>query len=119
MDPSDKTRVVDLVKGSGHVVAVTGDGINDAPAPRHADIGVAMGLAGTDVAKESAEIVLLDDSFSTLVRAVEQGPVIYANISTGVVSCLTSNVIASRPGFHRQWMSTLSALWSAALPNTS
>lgn len=91
VDPGDKTRIVDLVKRSGHVVAVTGDGINDAPALRHASIGVAMGASGTDVAKEAAEIVLLDDSFSTLVRAVEQGRVIYANISKGVIGCLTSN----------------------------
>lgn len=91
VDPEDKTRIVDLVKRSGHVVAVTGDGINDAPALRHASIGVAMGVSGTDVAKEAAEIVLLDDSFSTLVRAVEQGRVIYANITKGVLSCLTSN----------------------------
>jgi Ca2+-transporting ATPase len=91
VDPEDKTRIVDLVKRSGHVVAVTGDGINDAPALRHANIGVAMGVSGTDVAKEASEIVLLDDSFSTLVRAVEQGRVIYANISKGVLGCLTSN----------------------------
>jgi Ca2+-transporting ATPase len=91
VDPEDKTRIVDLVKRSGHVVAVTGDGINDAPALRHATIGVAMGLSGTDVAKEAAEIVLLDDSFSTLVRAVRQGRVIYANITKGVLGCLTSN----------------------------
>lgn len=91
VDPEDKTRIVDLVKRSGRVVAVTGDGINDAPALRHASIGVAMGVSGTDVAKEAAEIVLLDDSFSTLVRAVEQGRVIYANITKGVLSCLTSN----------------------------
>lgn len=91
VDPEDKARIVDLVKRSGNVVAVTGDGINDAPALRHADIGVAMGVSGTDVAKEASEIVLLDDSFSTLVRAVEQGRVIYANIAKGVLGCLTSN----------------------------
>ncbi|MDJ0337106.1 cation-transporting P-type ATPase [Cryobacterium sp. PH31-O1] len=92
VDPEDKTRIVDLVKKSGHVVAVTGDGINDAPALRHASIGVAMGASGTDVAKEAAEIVLLDDSFSTLVGAIEKGRVIYANIAKGVLACLTSNV---------------------------
>ncbi len=89
--PEDKVRIVALVKASGQVVAVTGDGINDAPALRHASIGVAMGLSGTDVAKQAAEIVLLDDSFATLVGAVRQGRTIYANIRKGVLSCLTSN----------------------------
>lgn len=90
--PEDKVRIVDLVKDSGYIVAVTGDGINDAPALRHANIGVAMGESGTDVAKQAAEIVLLDDSFATLVGAVRQGRTIYRNISKGVLSCLTSNV---------------------------
>jgi Ca2+-transporting ATPase len=90
--PEDKVRIVDLVKNSGFIVAVTGDGINDAPALRHANIGVAMGESGTDVAKQAAEIVLLDDSFATLVGAVRQGRTIYRNISKGVLSCLTSNV---------------------------
>jgi len=90
--PEDKVRIVDLVKDSGLIVAVTGDGINDAPALRHANIGVAMGESGTDVAKQAAEIVLLDDSFATLVGAVRQGRTIYRNISKGVLSCLTSNV---------------------------
>jgi Ca2+-transporting ATPase len=92
VDPEDKVRIVDLVKNSNHVVAVTGDGINDAPALRHANIGVAMGASGTDVAKQASEIVLLDDSFATLVGAVQQGRTIYRNISKGVASCLTSNI---------------------------
>ncbi|MCQ9387458.1 cation-transporting P-type ATPase [Brevibacterium sp. 50QC2O2] len=92
VNPEDKMRIVTLLRNAGHVVAVTGDGINDAPALRAADIGVAMGKGGTDVAKDAAQIVLLDDSFSSLVGAVRQGRRIYANIRKGVLSCLTSNV---------------------------
>ncbi len=90
--PEDKVRIVDLVKASGRIVAVTGDGINDAPALRHANIGVAMGASGTDVAKQAAEVVLLDDSFASLIGAVRQGRTIYQNIRKGVLSCLTSNI---------------------------
>lgn len=91
VSPEDKLRIVNLVKASGNVVAVTGDGINDAPALKRADIGVAMGRTGTDVAKQSAEIVLLDDSFSTLVGAIQQGRVIFQNIKKATLSCFTSN----------------------------
>ena len=90
--PEDKVRIVDLVKAAGSLVAVTGDGINDAPALRHANIGVAMGASGTDVAKQAAEVVLLDDSFASLLGAVRQGRTIYQNIRKGVLSCLTSNI---------------------------
>ncbi len=89
--PEDKLRIVELVKASGHVVAVTGDGINDAPALKRADIGVAMGRTGTDVAKDAAEIVLLDDSFHTLVSAIEEGRLTYRNIRKAARCALTDN----------------------------
>jgi Ca2+-transporting ATPase len=89
--PEDKLRIVEIVKQSGHVVAVTGDGINDAPALKRADIGVAMGKIGTDVAKEAAEIILLDDSFSTLVNAIEVGRLTYQNIRKACRCAMTDN----------------------------
>ena len=92
VSPEDKMRIVGLVKENGHVIAVTGDGINDAPALKRADIGVAMGITGTDVAKQSSEVVLLDDSFSTLVQAIREGRTIFTNIKKGVLSCFTSNM---------------------------
>lgn len=90
--PLVKMRVVKLLKEQGNVVAVTGDGINDAPAIKHADVGIAMGIAGTDVTKEASDMVLLDDSFSTIIKAVQWGRGIYENFKRFIQFQLTVNV---------------------------
>lgn len=89
--PIIKMRVVKALKAMGHVVAVTGDGINDAPAIKHADVGVAMGITGTEVSKEASDIVLLDDSFSTIVNAIKWGRGIYENFRRFIQFQLTVN----------------------------
>ncbi len=95
--PEQKLRVARLLQHRGHVVAMTGDGVNDGPALQQADIGVAMGLSGTDVAREAADLVLLDDDFATIIAAVEQGRATYANIRRFLTYHLTDNVAELTP----------------------
>ncbi len=92
--PLDKYRMVRLLQEQRHVVAVTGDGANDAPALKKADVGLAMGLTGAEVAKEASKIVLLDDSFATIVKAVHWGRALYENIQRFIQFQLTINVSA-------------------------
>jgi Ca2+-transporting ATPase len=117
VSPEHKVRIVKALRARKHIVAMTGDGVNDAPALKQADIGVAMGITGTDVAKETADMVLTDDNYSSIVSAVEQGRVIYSNIRKFVfflLSCNTAEIsiifLAILAGLHSP-LNPIQLLW--------
>lgn len=123
VSPEQKLRIVRLFKQQGEVVAVTGDGVNDAPALKEADIGVAMGKKGSDVSKEASDMVLVDDNFATIVQAIKEGRTIYANIQKFIFFLLSSNAalcIAIFMAYLLKWppiLTPLMILWINLVTN--